>query len=423
MDFHVSVNFGKKKEQNKTYTPTIGNATATNQIISTTDLTPIQAALSIFNGNPWDAIRFMYENIPEFAAPINMVVEKSVEVPHLYQELRGKEFVYLPDPYAELWQQPNQYQEESDFYKLLMLYKFIYGEQIINKDFPVGMSQVLKYSKVFLLPPNECQINFTNSYDADWRKKEYESIWWKTKTIYPESFIYRKDINALSAPDQRGVSRLNCLRNTGKELQAITEAGIKTIEDRGSMGLIFPESNGGMTGDDMKAIRDKYYEKVGITGDKMPFLITNRPLQYVPTGMNVQELGLDAARLKDFRNICMVMKAPSQLFNDNINSTYNNISTIRKTFYENAVIPEVNDLCRIKGKIVGLKSNAKYVPDFEQITAMQAEAKLLSDMAIAQYNAGLITGDEARQIILFDTMNLGFKTANNETNSGTNQSN
>jgi phage portal protein BeeE len=420
MAFEFSFKFGKQNKSSAP-APATRTAAATQQIISTSDFTPIQAALSIFGGNAWDAIRFMYENIPEFAAPINMIIEKSVEVPHLYQELRGKEFQYLPDPYAELWQQPNQFQEEMDFYKMAMLYKFVYGEQIINMDYPVGMRKYI--DKLFLLPPNECIINFTNNFDDDWRKKQFESIWWKTKTILPESFIYRKDINALTSPDKRGVSRLNCLRNTGKELQAITEAGIKTIEDRGSMGLIFPESNGAFAEGDDETIRKAFYEKIGITGDKFPFLITSRPLQYVATGMNVQELGLDAARLKDFRNICMVMKAPSQLFNDVVNSTYNNIATIRKTFYENAIIPEVNDLCRVKGKVVGLKTNARYIPDFSQVSALQEDAKAISDIAIAQYNAGLITGDEAREVISYDAMNLGLKTESNGTNSGANQSN
>ena len=179
------------------------------------------------------------------------------------------------------------------------------------------------------------------------------------------------------------------------------------------MGLIFPESNGALPDGDIEALRAAYYEKIGITGDKMPFLITNRPLQYVATGMNVQELGLDAARLKDFRNVCMILNTPSQLLNDVTNSTYNNISTIRKTFYENAVVPEVEDLCKLRGQILDLGNNARYVPDYSKVAAMQQDMKLMSEIAIAQFNAGLITGDEAREVIGYDAASINFKNESN----------
>lgn len=119
----------------------------------------------------------------------------------------------------------------------------------------------------------------------------------------------------------------------------------------------------------------------------------------------------------------MTLNVPSQLLNDIVNSTYNNISTIRKTFYENAVVPEVEDRAKIQGKIVGLKDNARYIPDYSKVAAMQADIKLMSDIAVSQYNAGLITGDEAREIMDYDAQNMGLKNENNGTNSGANQSN
>jgi len=418
--FSFSVGKDKEQQESKAYTPQIGTGTSSVQPISIGNFTPIQAALSIF-GYGWEATRFMYENIPEFAAPINFIIDKVVEIPDLYQEFKGKDWAYVEDPYSKLWKKPNQFQNQEEFWRVVLLHKFIYGEQFINKVFPVGMSKYI--DKIFALPAPEIAINFKNNFDSDWRLREHESYFWKAKTIYPESIIYRKDINALSAPDQRGVSRLNSLRNTGKELQAISEAGIKTIEDRGSMGLIFPESNGALADPDIAALKKAYYEKIGITGDKMPFLITNRPLQYVSTGMNVQELGLDAARLKDFRTVCMVLKVPSQLLNDVVNSTYNNMSTIRRTFYENAVVPEVESICKLKAEILNLEDKARYIPDYSNVTAMQADVKLMSDIAISQYNAGLITGDEAREVIGYDAKKMDFKTQNNGTNSGANQAN
>ena len=155
----------------------------------------------------------MYENIPEFAAPVNFNIDKVVGVPVLYQEKRGKEFEYKDDPFAKLWEKAKPISKTKPiFFKTVLLHKFVYGEQFINKYFGVGMQGMKNLYQLYLLPAPEIIVNFKNQFDYDWRLKEYESYYWKTKTIYPESMVYRKDVNALTTPDQRQ-SRLNCLRN------------------------------------------------------------------------------------------------------------------------------------------------------------------------------------------------------------------
>ena len=405
MAFNFSISFGKEKKS-QDFKPTD---------LATTDVATgisISNALSLFN-NSQTALVFGYANIPEFAAPINYVIDKSIDIPVHHQIFKaGKWERVINSDIEKLLKNPNQFQTGIEYAKDFYLNKILTGEVFDNPLTPIGFS---KPSKLFIFQSNMVKIDWENGMQQDFRMKEIKGYNYNFIHLSPEDMHYRKEVNQLSSPDKRGVSRLTCLANTSKSLQAGSEANIITKQNRGAEGIISPTNeNVILQPKDVENIQKKYNQRAGITGGKSPHLIVGKALSYVNTSIDVKKMGLSESRLIDFRNVCGVLKFSSQLLNDVSASTYNNLKIIEKQFYINAVKPEVEFFCQFHNQMFKFDTNKeRLTPDFSQIEALQVDRKINNDIASQQYQDGVITGDEYRISDGKTEDNLGYKIESN----------
>lgn len=415
MEFNLSIGFGNKK---KGFEPTIPQP-ATTQVITTGLSTSalyssVTNALAKYFKDPRSAVIFCYHNIPEFTAPINYLIKTVVNIPIVHEKKSGKDWKVVENsPVLSMLRNPNQFQTETEFLTYFLLNTLLSGEIFLNKFIPVGFS---KMSKMFVLPSGEMQIDWNNDAQQDYRLKSILRYRYNWSELQPESVIWRKEIVSLTNPTECGVSRLYPLVNTGHGLQAIAESTIKTIEDRGALGIISPQNAESIfTEDDPAKIQAKLSEKYGITGDKSTTIVTTKAVTYTPMSFNVGELQLNETRLSLFRSVCMVLTTPSQLFGDTANSTYNNMMIAQKVSYENSAIPLANWMLETLEQAFEFSDNERLRLDLSEIEALKADRQIQANIANSVYNSGLATSDEAREMIGLEPDGRSYKIPENKT--------
>lgn len=413
----ISIEWGNRKKSTE-YTPTPQGDEAVTPAQSPLSVT-ISNALSIFN-NPQAAIIWAYGSIAEITAPVNWARDAASSVPIVHKRLvKGKYEVVENSPFTALLNKPNQFENGKNYKDSFYLNLILTGETFVNPFKPIGFG----VDKLYIFPSNTVAIDYLYPCSTDFRNNKVVKYRVNNgiTTILPEDMVYRKQVNKLQNPTERGVSVLMALANTAKSLQAGAEASIVTKESRGATGLLAPPENSVFNADDQKVAEDALYARAGITGGKRPVVMVSKPLNFTSMAMNVREMGLAESRLTDLRNVCSILKISSQLVSDVQGSTYNNLKIIEKSLYNDCAVPLIDYYCAFHEEVFEMDGyNDILEGDYSDIDALQADRKINNDILNQQYQAGVIRGDEWRVADGKDEQGLGYKTDNN--GQGENQS-
>ena len=392
MEFKVSLDFGRKKSN-----PIISTTATVPEVFGDGYFYPLE--LTTQNDK---ALIAMYNDLPEVQAPINYIIDSLTTVPYAHYK-NGKE-VENSD-IINLLNTPNQYHTENDFIKTFFLNRIVLGIGYINTVKAVGLG----VSKLFVLPSQAVNPKFSKSKDSDFRFNDilnYEfEVGGHVKEIDKDNLFIQREAT-LDLQYYRIVrSRLLSAINTSDSLRLNYEAKIKMLADRGAVGIISPKhQNESISADDAKRMRQKFYSNNGIVGQKDPYLISPRSIEFAGTSMNAGELKLNENKLQDFQMICSVLGVDSSLF-ENSRATYNNKILAKKNFYEDVIVPYFNNYLQLLGNVFDLPENEELKADYSNIPALQDDYKTKVDANSTAYNDNVISEEEYRE-------NIGFKGLN-----------
>lgn len=110
--------------------------------------------------------------------------------------------------------------------------------------------------------------------------------------------------------------------------------------------------------------------------------------------------------MMSMRQICSVFQVPSILVGDPKASTFNNYAEARKAFYEDAVVPLLDEFiqCLNTWLMPMYGGNVVLAYDSDQLPAVQEEYDRTIRSVIALTAAGLITKDEGRERLGYDPL-------------------
>jgi len=96
-----------------------------------------------------------------------------------------------------------------------------------------------------------------------------------------------------------------------------------------------------------------------------------------------------------------VFGVPSILLNDNENSSYNNVTEAKKSFYREVIIPELMDLCDTINRVLKEPLALRYPKhyfwfDSTGVLALQDDMTMLIDNTLKLYDRGILTLDEVK---------------------------
>lgn len=178
------------------------------------------------------------------------------------------------------------------------------------------------------------------------------------------------------------------------------------IAHRGLMGIISPAATktdqmsfgSKLDADQKKELERAITNKYGILSGKKPIMISSVPINYNPTSMNVQELGISEDKKENITAICSHLKYPTDLyFNE---TTYENQATAKASVYNNILIPFAAEDALVLSK--WLKEEVEI--DYSHVAELQNDekTKVERNNSVVNYcssavSAGIMTVEEARK--------------------------
>jgi len=147
----------------------------------------------------------------------------------------------------------------------------------------------------------------------------------------------------------------------------------KSFENMGPPYIISSQTPEGLTPQQQELLEQTYKKKYGGPDTANKPMLTGTPVDVKMLGVSPVDLNILDSSQHALRVLCNVYGVPSVLFNDNENSTYNNVSQARKDFYEYTIQP-LNEA--FAGKLKGFlipDEDLKFRFNYENVAVLQED--------------------------------------------------
>lgn len=310
---------------------------------------------------------------------------------------------------------PNSVQGIADFVAYIEAMTQIFGKAYIVRMESVGFPEAFELFVV----PNLCvtenaAISPALSFMPDADIVDYTvTICGSSMNIAKEDmFIVRDasyDLNACGG----NISRMVSLQKPVNTFVASYEAVHELMVNRGMLAIISLTSGSGdiirdanlpETESEKKNIQQAF-RKYGIRADQFKYAITSMNAAVSPVSSTITDLGLTDVQKACKKEIADIYQVPSVLL-DVEGSTYANAKEAKTILYNDAIIPEANNIFSVLNRIYGFE-DFKVMPYYDHLELFQEskreQAAGMTNLVNALNNAvsgGLMTTEQAKTELL-----------------------
>lgn len=310
---------------------------------------------------------------------------------------------------------PNSLQGIADFVAYIEAMTQIFGKAYIVRMESVGFPESFELFVV----PNLCvsenaAISPALSFMPDADVVDYTVTICGTsiKVAKEDMFIVRDasyDLNACGG----SMSRMVSLQKPVNTFVAAYEAVHELMVNRGMLAIISLTSG---SGDIIRDARlpeteseknniQQAFRKYGIRADQFKYAITAMNATVSPVSSTITDLGLTDVQKSCKKEIADIYQVPSVLL-DVEGSTYANAKEAKTILYNDAIIPEANNIFSVLNKIYGFE-DFKVMPYYDHLELFQEskreQAAGMTNLVNALNNAvsgGLMTTEQAKTELL-----------------------
>jgi hypothetical protein len=310
---------------------------------------------------------------------------------------------------------PNSVQGIADFVAYIEAMTQIFGKAYIVRMESVGLPEAFELFVV----PNLCvtenaAISPALSFmpDADIVDYTVTICGSSMKIAKEDMFIVRDasyDLNACGG----NISRMVSLQKPVNTFVASYEAVHELMINRGMLAIISLTSG---SGDIIRDARlpeteseknniQQAFRKYGIRADQFKYAITSMNAAVSPVSSTITDLGLTDVQKACKKEIADIYQVPSVLL-DVEGSTYANAKEAKAILYNDAIIPEANNIFYVLNRIYGFE-DFKVMPYYDHLELFQEskreQAAGMTNLVNALNNAvsgGLMTTEQAKTELL-----------------------
>lgn len=310
---------------------------------------------------------------------------------------------------------PNSVQGIADFVAYIEAMTQIFGKAYIVRMESVGFPEAFELFVV----PNLCvtenaAISTALSFmpDADIVDYTVTICGSSMKIAKEDMFIVRDasyDLNACGG----NISRMVSLQKAVNTFVASYEAVHELMINRGMLAIISLTSG---SGDIIRDARlpeteseknniQQAFRKYGIQADQFKYAITSMNAAVSPVSSTITDLGLTDVQKACKKEIADIYQVPSVLL-DVEGSTYANAKEAKAILYNDAIIPEANNIFYVLNRIYGFE-DFKVMPYYDHLELFQEskreQAAGMTNLVNALNNAvsgGLMTTEQAKTELL-----------------------
>jgi len=200
-----------------------------------------------------------------------------------------------------------------------------------------------------------------------------------------------------------GLSPLSAAIKVWKTSNERWEASANVLANKGISGILSDESERPMRPDEAADLQTQANSEMGGSSKFGRIRVSNKKLRFLQLGLSPQDLQLLEQGVIALRSLCNSFHVDSSLFNDPENKTYSNRKEAEKSFWTDAVIPELektkqglNDWL-MQGISEFENRTLRLGYDTNQIEALQPDIHLRADRLSKLRLSGIITGNDARR--------------------------
>ncbi len=298
-------------------------------------------------------------------------------------------------PLNLLISQTNATQTWAEFIKEVMVTYGLTGNSFIKHEPKSGMFYSLPTSGTFVnlgLDKNIPEfMNYIASYRLETGGNNYPLEVTDTFHLKAATLAYEQGLWAIgTSPYQAGNKNI-------KTLEATYSSRVSVITKRGAMGFITNESEH-PDESQTQLIKDAL-ETYGTKEEQNKIAVTTQKLKYNQMALGVAELKLLENLDHDFDTICELRGLDPAIFKST-GSTYANQEQARKAAVKNVIIPMANKFYdKFNDFIRPFYGGLRLVPHFESMSEFGEVNTELSTKVIAEVGAGLLTEEQAMEIL------------------------
>ena len=296
---------------------------------------------------------------------------------------------------------PNPLNNWKDFLLLYYVNKKVFGNSYIFKYQPSGFKDisdavfwVLPAQYTFPVPKNRnlkgyFKINkkedLIRGYSFFNRANPKQEVTWQ-----PDEIMHQKEPNLLLNQTfsnllielLEGRSPLTTLSEPISNIKTAYEAQNIILTKRGALGILSPKNNKDSIGaitltETQKEVLQEQLSKYGLGEGQWQYIISNVELIWQPMAVPIRELMLFEGIENSMIAICNTLNFPILLLNYLRGATFSNLQELKKSLYQDNIIPEANSFVSELNSFLGLpEKNLMLKADFSHIPILQADAKL-----------------------------------------------
>lgn len=366
----------------------------------------------------------LFDTVPEVFFPINFIASRIAGATFEMKRVKDDSIVYYKKEFNKFLDQPNCMMKFRELVYLHFVYKLATGNAFLRAAMGEGASAERRWrwcDNFWELPAEHMQVvpnrdmapmfnlatkeDLIKAYRLEFGLAAY-------RDINPDEVWHDRDGRPSFYGDSRfmmSTSRLASQQKAISNLIAVYQARNLIYVKQGGLGFIVSKKNDAtgtvaLTEKEKKAIIDQHQDKYGVVGDKLPYGISDVPIDFVRTNLSISELQPFDETLHDAITIAGSYGIPSVLVPRKDQSTFSNQSTAEKTVYSSQIIPMTKRFCQDLTSFLGLEADGFYLDCcFKDVDCLQdglkdAEEvkKLLNERCKMQFHNGLITINDWR---------------------------
>lgn len=380
----------------------------------------------------------LFESVPEVFFPIHYIASRIAGATFEVKRVKDDSIVFYKKELNKFLDEPNCLMKFREMVYLHFVYKLATGNAFLRAAMGEGANAERRWrwcDNFWELPPEYMQIVPQNGnvpmFDIATKEELIKAYrlqfglkghW----DMSPNEIWHDRDGRPNFFNDSRFMmskSRLASQQKAISNLISVYQARNLIYVKQGGLGFIVSKKNDAtgtvaLTEKEKKGIIEQHNGKYGVTGDKLPYGISDVPIDFVRTNLSISELQPFDETLLDAITIAGAYGIPSVLVPRKDQSTFSNQSTAEKAVYSSEIIPMAKRFCQDLTSFLGIEADGFYIDCcFKDVDCLQeglkdAEEvkKLANERCRMQFLSGIITlndwraqiCEEKKEIPLFD---------------------
>jgi hypothetical protein len=366
----------------------------------------------------------LFETVPEVFFPINYIASRIAGATFEVKRVKDDSIVFYKKELNKFLDQPNCLMKFRELVYLHFVYRLATGNAFLRAAMGDGVNPDRRWrwcDNFWELPADKMQVVPNRDMRTMFAVASKEELitayrlemgYTSFRDIAPVEVWHDRDGRPMFYNDSNFMmskSRLASQQKAISNLIAVYQARNLIYVKQGGLGFIVSKKTDAtgtvaLTDKEKEAIRKQHDANYGITGEKLPYGISDVPIDFVRTNLSISDLQPFDETLQDAITIAGAYGIPSVLVPRKDQSTFSNQSTAEKAVYSSHIIPMTKRFCQDLTAFLGIEDDGFYIDCcFKDVDCLQeglkdAEEvkKLLNERCKMQFLSGIITINDWR---------------------------